>query len=97
MEELKVQEIKCEAFLDTKKVIEKVEEKINSVRNTKERQDYFQDILSELNASLVCSKYNVESSDCQRCRDFSIVKKENTSSLLKNVKQPNRFYYESIK
>lgn len=94
MEQTKVRQVNCEIFSDTDKVIERIEEKIYSTRNKKEKQYYLQDIATEVEVLLFCSRYTEENYDCKLCRSLCHTRKEDISSLIKDVLGARNFWHK---
>jgi len=70
MEESIQNNIKCSFFRESDEIIKNIILKLVKV-NTREKQDYAQDILVETNALLLCSDYNSKNPDCSNCHSIS--------------------------
>ncbi len=62
--------IKCPIFREADAIIKNIILKLEEL-NSKEKQDYAQDILVEANALLLCSNYNSKNPDCSNCYSIS--------------------------
>lgn len=70
MEEPIQKNIACPIFCESDGIIENIILKLEQV-NSKEKQDYAQDILVEANTLLLCSNYNSKNPDCSDCHAIS--------------------------
>ena len=70
MEESVQNKIKCPIFCESDGIIKNIILKLEQV-NSKEKQDYAQDILVEANTLLICSNYNSKNPDCSNCHTIS--------------------------
>jgi len=70
MEEGIQNNIECFIFCESDKIIKNIILKVEKA-NSKEKQDYAQDILVEANTLLLCSNYNSKNPDCSNCHSFS--------------------------
>lgn len=70
MEEPIQDNIKCHIFCESDGIIKNIILKLEKV-SSKERQDYIQDILLEVNTLLLCSNYNSKNLDCPNCHSIS--------------------------
>ena len=66
MEESIQNNIACPIFCESDGIIKNIILKLEQV-NSKEKQDYAQDILVEANTLLLCSNYNSKNPDCSNC------------------------------
>jgi hypothetical protein len=70
MEEGIQNNIECSIFRESDGIIKNIILKLEKV-NSKEKQDYAQDILVEANTLLLCSNYNSKNPDCLNCHSIS--------------------------
>ena len=70
MEESIQNNIACPIFCESDGIIKNIILKLEQV-NSKEKQDYAQDILVEANTLLLCSNYNSKNPDCPNCHTIS--------------------------
>ncbi len=70
MEESIQNNIECPIFCETDGIIKNIILKVEKA-NSKEKQDYAQDILVEANTLLLCSNYNSKNPDCSNCHAIS--------------------------
>lgn len=70
MEEGIQNNIECLIFRESDKVIKNIILKLEKA-NSKEKQDFAQDILLEANTLLLCSNYNSKNPDCLNCHSIS--------------------------
>ncbi|MFA4889619.1 MAG: hypothetical protein WC628_08630 [Candidatus Omnitrophota bacterium] len=70
MEESIQNNIKCPIFRESDGIIKNIILKVEKA-NSKEKQDYAQDILVEANTVLLCSDYNSKNPDCSNCHTIS--------------------------
>lgn len=70
MEESIQNNITCPIFCETDGIIKNIILKVEKA-NSKEKQDYAQDILVEANTLLLCSNYNSKNPDCSNCHTIS--------------------------
>ena len=70
MEESIQNNITCPIFCESGGIIKNIILKLEQV-NSKEKQDYAQDILVEANTLLLCSDYNSKNPDCPNCHTIS--------------------------
>ena len=70
MEESIQNNITCPIFCETDGIIKNIILKVEKA-NSKEKQDYAQDILVEANTLLLCSNYNFKNPDCSNCHSIS--------------------------
>ncbi|MFZ2357414.1 MAG: hypothetical protein WAW67_06320 [Candidatus Omnitrophota bacterium] len=70
MEESIQNNIKCPVFRESDEIIKNIILKLEKV-NSREKQDYAQDILVEANTLLLCSDYNSKNPDCSNCHSIS--------------------------
>ncbi|MFH1691801.1 MAG: hypothetical protein ABIC68_04445 [Candidatus Omnitrophota bacterium] len=62
--------VKCLIFCESDKITKNIILKLDKV-NSRERQDYAQDILVEANTLLLCSDYNSKNPECLDCHFIS--------------------------
>jgi len=70
MEEDVQNNIECSTFRESDKVIKNIILKLEKA-NSKEKQDFVQDILVEANTLLLCSSHNSKNPDCLNCHSIS--------------------------
>ena len=70
MEESIQNNIECSIFRESDEIIKNIILKLEKV-NSKEKQDYAQDLLLEANTLLLCSNYNSKNPDCLNCHSIS--------------------------
>ncbi|MBU4078204.1 hypothetical protein KKE85_01140 [Patescibacteria group bacterium] len=70
MEESIQNNIECPIFRESDEVIKNIILKLEKA-NSKEKQDFAQDILLEANTLLLCSNYNSKNPDCLNCHSIS--------------------------
>ena len=70
MEESIQNNITCPIFCETDGIIKNIILKVEKA-NSKEKQDFAQDILLEANTLLLCSNYNSKNPDCLNCHSIS--------------------------
>ena len=62
--------LECPIFCESDEIIKNIILKLEKA-NSKEKQDFAQDILIEANTLLLCSNYNSKNPDCSSCHSIS--------------------------
>ncbi len=62
--------IKCPIFCEADTIIKNIILKLGKA-NSKEKQDYAQDILVEANTLFLCPNFNYKNPDCSNCHPIS--------------------------
>ena len=75
--------IVCPIFQKQEPVIEELTDKINRAKVAKEKIEYAEELLKEVNVLLMCPQHKKEDPDCKNCHTIGALRKVTAELIIK--------------